>query len=202
MNKTLILDDRLERRNVLMKDKDTVELNNCVNKGWLTFITELPTSRDELEKVLTNYSMIAIHRSWMVDHGVENLIEEIIRRNNDYYIVYSGGISQNLLLNGRMRLNMNAASFYSENLPVMIKRYATGETTQPLLELLYGMSWKLALLLEYRNLIWLGGSEYDYDKEYDLRVLIADNARIPNEQLSLDWIEREIQKEKYNFTLL
>jgi hypothetical protein len=101
-----------------------------------------------------------------------------------------------------MRLNMNAASFYSENLPVMIKRYATGETTQPLLELLYGMSWKLALLLEYRNLIWLGGSEYDYDKEYDLRVLIADNARIPNEQLSLDWIEREIQKEKYNFTLL
>ena len=202
MNKVIIIDDRLERRKVLMSEKKIEELKNCEIQGWLTSVTELPTSSFELETALSEYSMIAIHRSWMVDHSVENIIEDYIRRTNKFYIVYSGGISQNLLLNGWKRLNMNAANFYSANLPTIIKKYALGESQYPLLELLYGESWKLSILLAYRNLLWLGGMKYNQAREEELRRLLIDGSFIPDEQITMEEIGKEIEKEKYKYVML
>ena len=201
MNKVLLLDDRLERQKILMDDSELGELKKCEENGWLTILSELETSHEIIEAELSQYSMIAIHRSWMDDHGVYNCIEEYVKRKKKFFVVFSGGISQNLLLNNRMRLNLNAAHFYTNKLPVLIKKYAREETNHPLLELLYGESWRLALLLEYRNLLWLGGSKYNFEKDFNSREMLV-NERIIEEPISMEKIEKAIEKEKYHYTLL
>lgn len=168
-------------------------LVKCENEGWLSIKTKLPTTKDDLELELSGYSLIAIHLSWMAQANVRNTIEEYAKRFNKFFIVFSGGITQNLLMNNRKRLNINVAYFYQQNLVEILSRFANNECAEPLLELLYGKSWRLSLLMQYRNIMWLGGNN---EKEYELRTLISESG--DDHPLSSDFIEKEIIKEIRN----
>ena len=181
-----------------MSNNDFSELEKLKDKGWVTLDTKLPISKDELISVLSQYDLIAIHRSWMAQAGVGNVIEEFITNENKFLITFSGGITQNLLMNNRKRLNINSVDFYQRNLIAVIERYANDECSEPLLELLYGRSWKLPLLMQYRNILWLGGQTFNQEKEFALRELLDDNA---TDELKMEFINDLIEKELINFSL-
>lgn len=198
MSRVLIIEDRPERRKTIMSDNDFSELEKLKDKGWVTLDTKLPISKEELISVLSQYDLIAIHRSWMAQAGVGNVIEEFITNENKFLITFSGGITQNLLMNNRKRLNINSVDFYQRNLIAVIERYANDECSEPLLELLYGRSWKLPLLMQYRNILWLGGQTFNQEKEFALRELLDDNA---TDELKMEFINDLIEKELINFSL-
>ena len=198
MNKIIIIEDRPERRKTLMRENDFFELEKLKEKDWLTIKTELPISKVDLIKDLSQYDLIAIHRSWMAQAGIGNVIEEFISSENKFLITFSGGITQNLLMNNRKRLNMNSADFYKHNLIDVIVRYANNDCSEPLLELLYGRSWKLPILMQYRNLLWLGGQAFNQEKEFALRELLDDNA---TDELKMEVVNNLIEKELINYSL-
>lgn len=198
MSRVLVIEDRPERRKSIMSNNDFSELEKLKDKGWVTLDTKLPISKDELISVLSQYDLIAIHRSWMAQAGVGNVIEEFITNENKFLITFSGGITQNLLMNNRKRLNINSVDFYQRNLIAVIERYANDECSEPLLELLYGRSWKLPLLMQYRNILWLGGQTFNQEKEFALRELLDDNA---TDELKMEFINDLIEKELINFSL-
>lgn len=198
MSRVLVIEDRPERRKSIMSNNDFSELEKLKDKGWVTLDTKLPISKDELISVLSQYDLIAIHRSWMAQAGVGNVIEEFITNENKFLITFSGGITQNLLMNNSKRLNINSVDFYQRNLIAVIERYANDECSEPLLELLYGRSWKLPLLMQYRNILWLGGQTFNQEKEFALRELLDDNA---TDELKMEFINDLIEKELINFSL-
>ena len=181
-----------------MRDNDFFELEKLEEKDWLTIKTELPKSKVDLIKDLSQYDLIAIHRSWMAQAGIGNVIEEFISNENKFFITFSGGITQNLLMNNRKRLNMNSVDFYKHNLIDVIVRYANNKCSEPLLELLYGRSWKLPILMQYRNLLWLGGQAFNQEKEFALRELLDENA---TDEIKLEVINNLIEKELINYSL-
>ena len=199
MGRVLIIEDRPERRKALMSDNDFSELEKLKDKGWVTLDTKLPISKEELISVLSQYDLIAIHRSWMAQAGVGNVIEEFTKERK-FLITFSGGITQNLLMNNRKRLNINSTDFYKHNLIEVIERFVNDneECSEPLLELLYGRSWKLPLLMQYRNILWLGGQTFNQEKEFALRELLDDNA---TDELKMEFINDLIEKELINFSL-
>ena len=79
MSRVLIIEDRPERRKTIMSDNDFSELEKLKDKGWVTLDTKLPISKEELISVLSQYDLIAIHRSWMAQAGVGNVIEEFTK---------------------------------------------------------------------------------------------------------------------------
>ena len=122
MSRVLIIEDRPERRKTIMSDNDFSELEKLKDKGWVTLDTKLPISKEELISVLSQYDLIAIHRSWMAQAGVGNVIEEFTKERK-FLITFSGGITQNLLMNNRKRLNINSTDFYKHNLIEVIERF-------------------------------------------------------------------------------
>lgn len=200
MSRVLIIEDRPERRKTIMRANDFLELEKFKENGWVTLKTEMPISREDLINELSQYDLIAIHRSWMTQTGVGNVIEEFLTNENKFLITFSGGITQNLLMNNRKRLNINSTDFYKHNLIEVIERFVNEneECSEPLLELLYGRSWKLPLLMQYRNILWLGGQAFNQEKEFALRELIDDNA---TDELHLEFINGLIEKELINFSM-
>ena len=200
MSRVLIIEDRPERRKTIMRDNDFSELEKLKDKGWVTLDTKLPISKEELISVLSQYDLIAIHRSWMAQTGIGNVIEDFLANENKFLITFSGGITQNLLMNNRKRLNMNSTDFYKHNLIEVIERFVNDneECSEPLLELLYGRSWKLPLLMQYRNILWLGGQAFNQEKEFALRELLDVNAV---DELKMEFINNLIEKELINYSL-
>ena len=168
MNKVLILDDRLERKKTHMTDAALKQLSICESSGWLNIITGEGVEKDKSFQYCSDYSLLAFHKSWLDSNSLLLEIERYAKYNNKFLIIFSGGISQTLLLNDYKDLRVNSADFYTGKLPDFIERYATSKIEQPLLRLLYGEAWQLPIFMKYRQLLWKGLPESDKDEEFIL----------------------------------
>lgn len=197
MSKVFILDDRKDRRKTLLSNKELATLDSFEEDGVLVFQESLPDSKEDFEVLLSKYTVIAVHRSWLEQNGLSNKFEEYISANpNKDFIIFSGGTSTTRLTNHHKRLSLNAGVFYSFRLIAFIQDIARGNFPS-LLEFLYGKSWKLPLLLEYRNLLWNNNLISDEEKEEELRELIDETS---NDVLAMDYINSQIKDEILNYT--
>jgi len=159
MNKVLILDDRIERKKTHMNDAAIKQLSFCVSNGWLNTITGEGVEKDMSFQYCSDYSLLAFHKSWLDSNNLLSEIERYAKENRKLLIIFSGGISQILLLNDYKYLRVNSADFYTGRLPGFIEKYVKSEVEQPLLELLYGKGWLIPLYMKYRQLLWNGATE-------------------------------------------
>ena len=163
MKKVLILDDRIERKKTHMTDAALKQLSFCVSSGWLNTITGEGVEEDKSFQYCSDYSMLAFHKSWLDSNNLLSEIERYAKDSKKLLIIFSGGISQTLLLNDYKDLRANSSDFYTDKLPDFIERYATSNIEQPLLLLLYGEVWKLPIYMKYRQLLWKGLPESNED---------------------------------------
>ena len=163
MNKVLILDDRVERKRNHMSNSAIIELTNCVKRGYLEMITGEGHENDKYFQYCSDYSLLAFHKSWLDSNKLFSDIEKYAKNNKKFLVIFSGGISQALLLNEFKDLRVNSAVFYSGRLPSFIEKFAKSEVEQPLLDLLYGKAWQIPIYMKFRQLLWRGVTEDNED---------------------------------------
>lgn len=200
MRKAIIIDDRQKRKELHLSDITLSELNNLVNKDMLSIETGIKLDPG-LDAMLDAFDLIAVHRSYLANNNLYNSICEYVKKKKKYLIIFSGGISQNVIFNKGHLLNVNSANFYVSKLPSFIEKFCTeGDMQSPLLQYLYGKSWRLTLLLQYRYLLWTYKDVDDIDDDIDERlaeelqnILWDGNSNITYEEVNS---EIEIEKEK------
>ena len=196
MNKVVIIDDRKERKKLHLSEAALSSLEKLVLSGKL----DVMESINDIEK-LANYSLIAVHRSYLINSGVYNNLLDFIKKSHKLLIIFSGNISQNMIMNNGRQLNINASDFYIEKLPKFINRFSEENLESPLLQYIYGDSWKLSLLLQYRYLLWTYGDDVDEiddeeDESLEERIRsILWNGQYMNQQQ----VCKEIENEKTKF---
>ena len=195
MNKVLIIDDRKERKKLYLSQGTLKALEKLENCGNL----EIRESIDNTE-YLTRFSLIAVHRSYLVNSGTYKSILDFTKKANQHLIVFSGNISQNMIMDGGRQLNINASDFYVDRLPDFIERYDEEELEHPLLKFLYGESWKLSLLLQYRFLLWAyGGADEIDDAEDESMEERVRSILWHGQSVTLEEVNEEIEKEKSKY---
>lgn len=199
MNKVVIIDDRKERKKLHLSEAALSSLEKLVLSGKL----DVMESINDIEEI-ANYSLIAVHRSYLINSGVYNNLLDFIKKSNKLLIIFSGNISQNMIMNNGRQLNINASDFYIEKLPEFINRFSEENIESPLLQYIYGDSWKLSLLLQYRYLLWIYGDDVDEiddeeDESLEERIRsILWNGQYMNQQQVCK--EIEIEKTKFHYS--
>ena len=195
MNKVVIIDDRKERKKLYLSDAALSSLDNLVDSGCL----DIRESIDNIEELIP-YSLIAVHRSYSINSGIYNHLLDFVKKSHKLLISFSGNISQNVIMNAGQQLNLNASDFYTESLPSFISRFCEEDLEYPLLQYVYGKSWKLSLLLQYRYLLWTYDDIEEIDDESDesleerLRSILWNSTLV-----DIDQVNREIEIEKSKF---
>ncbi len=199
MNKVVIIDDRKERKKLHLSEAALSSLEKLVLSGKL----DVMESINDIEEI-ANYSLIAVHRSYLINSGVYNNLLDFIKKSNKLLIIFSGNISQNMIMNNGRQLNINASDFYIEKLPEFINRFSEENLESPLLQYIYGDSWKLSLLLQYRYLLWIYGDDVDdIDDEEDesledrIRSILWNGQYMNQQQVCK---EIEIEKSKFHYS--
>lgn len=199
MNKVVIIDDRKERKKLHLSEAALSSLEKLVFSGKL----DVKESINGIEE-LSDYTLIAVHRSYLINSGVYNNLLDFIKKSNKFLIIFSGNISQNMIMNVGRQLNINASDFYVEKLPEFINRFSEEDLESPLLQYIYGDSWKLSLLLQYRYLLWTYGGDVDeIDDEEDesleerLRSILWNGQYTDQQQVCK---EIEIEKTKFHYS--
>lgn len=201
MRKVIIIDDRKERKKLHLSQKSITQLENLEDQGLLTISVGDDLSIESFDK-MNDFDLIAIHRTFLTNTKIINEFIGYIKNNKKWLIVFSGGITQNsILLNGR-QLNVNASDFYNEKLIPFILDYGNESVNaNPLLYFLYGQSWRLTLLLQYRYLLWEygdmediidTGSDNDIRKEEELRTVLWSDGNYR----TFEEVSQEIEIEK------
>ena len=199
MNKVVIIDDRKERKKLHLSEAALSSLKKLVLSSKL----DVMESINDIEEI-ANYSLIAVHRSYLINSGVYNNLLDFIKKSNKLLIIFSGNISQNMIMNNGRQLNINASDFYIEKLPEFINRFSEEILESPLLQYIYGDSWKLSLLLQYRYLLWIYGDDIDEiddeeDESLEERIRsILWNGQYMNQQQVCK--EIEIEKTKFHYS--
>lgn len=199
MNKVVIIDDRKERKKLHLSEAALSSLKKLVLSSKL----DVMESINDIEEI-ANYSLIAVHRSYLINSGVYNNLLDFIKKSNKLLIIFSGNISQNMIMNNGRQLNINASDFYIEKLPEFINRFSEENIESPLLQYIYGDSWKLSLLLQYRYLLWIYGDDVDEiddeeDESLEERIRsILWNGQYMNQQQVCK--EIEIEKTKFHYS--
>lgn len=198
MKKVIIIDDRKKRKELHLSRESLCSLEELVKSGMLSIETELEEKSD-LASVLGSYDIIAIHRSYLEKEQLFHSLNDYIKISQKHFIVFSGGISQSMILNKGHQLNINSADFYVTKLPVFIKNFCEmGNMPNPLLQFLYGESWKLTLLLQYRHLLWTYKDIDDIDvvKDIDLAEELQDILWDGMSDIEYAEVNAEIELEK------
>ena len=199
MNKVVIIDDRKERKKLHLSEAAISSLEKLVLSGKL----DVMESINDIEEI-ANYSLIAVHRSYLINSGVYNNLLDFIKKSKKLLIIFSGNISHNMIMNDGRQLNINASDFYIEKLPEFINRFSEEILESPLLQYIYGDSWKLSLLLQYRYLLWIYGDDVDEiddeeDESLEERIRsILWNGQYMNQQQVCK--EIEIEKTKFHYS--
>jgi len=153
MNRIIIIDDRQDRdKPNLIKDSQD-KLDELSRGGKLTVSMGIDKSLP-LDSSLSEFSLIAIHRTYLVNNDLFNAVLDYIKKTGKYLILFSGGIGQSTILQSGHMLSVDASEFYSEKLPSFLYNYSISDMQHPLLKYMYGESWRLTLLLEYRYYLW------------------------------------------------
>ena len=201
MRKTIIIDDRSERKKLHLSDASVSQLELLEKKGLLTLSDGY--GFDSISSKLDEYDLIAIHRTFLTNSNIFNELIDYIKNKKKWGIIFSGGITQNtILLNGR-QLNINSSDFYTERLPPFIEAFGyEPDLVNPLLSFLYGESWRLTLLLQYRYLLWEyddpediedSDNTFDIAKEEEIRTALWPDC----DYRTLEEVSKEIEIEKH-----
>lgn len=186
--KFIIIDDRPQRKNsagysISKEDIDWIEPFTLTGLNSVSF--------EELNNELSEYSLIAIHRSYLTE-GKKISLNSVINyaKNNQakFFILFSGGITQNIVSDNI--LYVNAGDFYSEHLAKFLKKFQSNEISHPLQQFLYGKAWRLPFLLELRQYLWL--QKQEGERVTDLARILD----ITRGDLSIKEINKKIVEEK------
>lgn len=153
MNRIIIIDDRQDRDKPNLTKDSQDKLDEMVRAGKLTVSMGIGQSLP-LDSSLFEYSLIAIHRTYLVNNDLFNAVLDFIKKTGKYLIIFSGGIGQSTILQNGHLLSVDASEFYSEKLPLFLMEYSKTDMLHPLLKFMYGKTWRLTLLLEYRYYLW------------------------------------------------
>lgn len=157
MNNIVLIDDRKQRKSDHLNVNQVTRLLNCVEcKEALPSFDHLISNEYDFD-TLNGYDIIAIHRSYLAQNGLLSSFSEYMKGSKSYFILFSGGFSQNVISDNRKLLKINSIDFYSEKTISFfekIKKSEIEEDSYILLKLLYGKDWKLPLLLRSRLLLW------------------------------------------------
>lgn len=144
----LIIDNRQQRAQTLMGE-DWDGLSTLPNVNYLNSIPK--------QLVIEEFDVVGVHGSLIKEAANINILNQL--GDKKYVIVFSGDISQVVLLNNGHLLKMPAVSFYSQRL-IPFCNYLNNlnslEDAQiQLLALIYGIDhWRLPILLQLRQLLW------------------------------------------------
>lgn len=164
MNRIIIIDDRQDRDKPNLTKDNQDKLDEMSQAGKLVFSMGIERSLP-LESSLLEFSLIAIHRTYLVNNDLFNAVLDYIKKTGKYLIIFSGGIGQSTILQNGHMLSVDASEFYSEKLPSFLYNYSTTDMKHPLLKYMYGKSWRLTLLLEYRYYLWTYDDIDDIDND-------------------------------------
>ena len=152
----LIVDDRPKRPSLHL------------NKEELDDLRSLVTMSETLEvEGLEQYDLVAIHRSYVINKGLGDQLDNLINNNGIYVVLFSGGIGQPTISNKGHMAVVGSELFYSKNLIDFCKDLSDTDSIQ-LYKLIYGVNqWQLPLLARLRQLIWMdpSGGDFDYSQE-------------------------------------
>lgn len=150
--KILIVDDRPKRPSLHLSEGELDDLRSLV------VMTE--TSDDE---DMGQYDLIAIHRSYVINKGLSDKLDYLIKTKGVYVILFSGGIGQpTISSNGHMAI-IGSDLFYSKNLIDFCKDLSVADSIH-LYKLVYGVSkWQLPLYARLRSLLWIDPDCADFD---------------------------------------
>lgn len=113
----------------------------------------------DFENNLQDYSLIIIHQSILTSQSLSIDFFDAVNRNNTKVIEFSGGLSQDMFLDDGYRLQLSDVSFY-RIFNAYLDNIDNGhiidfEDNYSLYNLYFGEKYKLAMLLNYRNMLWL-----------------------------------------------
>ena len=200
MNRIIIIDDRLDNRdkpNLSVSAQEKLKEKSL--KGEITITLGIDCSLP-IESVLKDYSLIAIHRSYLVNKNLYNSVYDYVKITDKYLIIFRGINPNTIRQNGHF-LYMEASDFYSDRLPLFFEEFGRTQIQYPLLKFLYGNSWRLTLLLEYRYFLWYYGyiddiedidDEDDHGRVKELLNILWDC----NSLVSIERTNEEIEVEK------
>jgi hypothetical protein len=202
MKKTIIIDDRPERKKLHLSDNSIFQLEKLEKNGILTLSDGIGYESDFSQ--LDGFDLIAIHRTFLTNLNIFNEFVDYIKKRDKWVIIFSGGNTQNtVLLNGH-QLNISSSDFYTEKLAPFFEEFVNeSNMTNPLLSFLYGESWRLTLLLQYRYLLWEyedleeideDGDELDIRKEEEIRTALWPDGGYR----TIEDVSEEIEIEKNN----
>lgn len=173
--------DRAERE--LNADKITW-LRDCGIYHYQLPLFDNVDNNYDFDNNLKDYSLIIIHQSILTSQSITIDFFDAIHRNNTKVIEFSGGLSQDLFLDDGKRLQLSDVSFYrifNSYLDNLNKGYVIDfEDKYSLYNFYFGERYKLAMLLNYRNILWLTNNkdkidDKDIDKLNYLKYFIREN---------------------------
>ncbi len=192
--KTIIIDDRKERKHQFWDDVKKEQASGLCQKGVLDIRETITIGIfDELE----GFPLIAIHESLLKEKDRLSDVINYAKVREKLLILFSGGITHNGIYDSGRLMRINAEDFYNKVLPFVEENQNNDKIQLPLLQFLYGANWRLPLLLRYRDLIWNYESALDdpeenpdYQTEEEIRAILLPG----NDVISLEWIEAELVK--------
>ena len=169
MRRLLIVDDRPKRQEI---DLGTEALHELQQLPYVELCTSLKDKIGHLEY----YTLIAAHRSYLIEN---ELLTDVIKETKSkkiYLVLFSGSISQNELIEER-RLNIKSTDFYNpQTLVPFLEIFGKEDSKIKLLQLAYGEElYEMPLLLDIRNIFWLNSFE-EIQKNEDLYFEIKEKA--------------------------
>ena len=168
----VIIDDRPIRPYLHLSDDIIGKLKNLPNVLFATSINDVDCEQ---------YDVIAIHRSYVVSANLSEELDNFVKNDSKYLILFSGGVSQQTISNRGHKAILGSEVFYSSRLLPFCENLSSEEDIQ-LYKLLYGIdTWKLPILMRLRQLYWLDPDKDDTD--------IDDEKEEIEEALRIDSIE-------------
>ncbi|WP_340111000.1 hypothetical protein [Maribellus mangrovi] len=190
MKNILLIEDRIGRQKHFLSTEEIAELKELVSSDNLPIrriIEKLNCS--EISQELESANLISIHKSALNSEGLRQLLDYCKSHQKDL-ILFTGGISQISYSNeGFQLLILNSKDFYSNLLLPFLRDYKKVASTN-LLKLVYGDSWKLSFMLQYRNYKKLYENEGDLYKKEELLINLQTIKKIIPE--SIDNLDEKI----------
>ena len=159
-HKIVIIDDRPNRPLLHLSAETFQNLKDLPNVQFVT-------KKEEVD--YTQFDVIAIHRSYVVSANLGDELDNLIKNDSKYVVLFSGGVSQQTITDRGHRAILGSEVFYSSHLLPFCRDLASDEDVQ-LYKLLYGIdTWRLPIMLRLRQLYWLDPDEdnTDIDDEKD-----------------------------------
>ena len=149
-----IIDDRPNRPYLHLSEDVIKQLQKLPNVQFFPGIEDVD---------LEQFDIIAIHRSYVINNNLMNVLDSLLKNNAKYLVLFSGGVSQPTVTEKGHKATVGSEVFYSPHLYPFCQELTEIDEIQ-LYKLLYGIgSWKLPILMRLRQLYWLDPDEDDPD---------------------------------------